>query len=143
MAKKCTKCGGPGPFHKNKASPDGLHPWCKSCRHSSYMSRQEAYVAASRSRYAANSDGIREHNSSPERRAVRAATMCLYRARNTDKVRARNLLNSAIRAGNIKRQPCEKCGCKRTSAHHADYSKPLEVQWLCIKCHGIAHRIGD
>lgn len=58
-----------------------------------------------------------------------------------DKYLARQLLASAIRSGRIIRQPCEIARCKRQSqAHHHDYGKPLEVQWLCIKHHKELHR---
>ena len=28
----------------------------------------------------------------------------------------------------------------RSEAHHRDYSKPLEVEWLCRPCHDDEHR---
>jgi hypothetical protein len=37
----------------------------------------------------------------------------------------------------IKKDRCEMCGeVKSTEKHHPDYSKPLQVQWLCKSCHG-------
>jgi len=37
---------------------------------------------------------------------------------------------------------CEKCNKKRfLEAHHEDYTKPLEVQWLCQSCHRKTHTV--
>lgn len=46
----------------------------------------------------------------------------------------------AIRSGQLVKQPCQVCGDPKSQAHHDDYSKPLEVQWLCSKHHGERHR---
>ena len=45
-----------------------------------------------------------------------------------------------ILKGNLKQKPCEKCGEKQAMTHHCDYNKPLEVMWLCSKCHAEWHR---
>lgn len=56
-----------------------------------------------------------------------------------EKVRARHALNHAVEAGRIVPQPCGKCHAPKAQAHHHDYSKPLEVEWLCAKCHSVEH----
>lgn len=45
----------------------------------------------------------------------------------------------AIAHGELVRQPCEKCGRSPAHAHHEDYSRPLEVQWLCPLHHKWEH----
>ena len=47
--------------------------------------------------------------------------------------------NKAMRTGKIKKEKCAICGSKRTQGHHEDYSKPLEVVWLCAYHHSHAH----
>jgi hypothetical protein len=51
------------------------------------------------------------------------------------KARAHSLVARAIAKGELVRQPCELCGDFPTEAHHEDYSKPLEVLWVCGDCH--------
>ena len=62
-----------------------------------------------------------------------------WRKRNPDAVRAHNAVARALRKGTLVRQPC-RCGNPRSEAHHPDYSKPLEVEWLCRRCHAEDHR---
>jgi transcriptional regulator with XRE-family HTH domain len=57
------------------------------------------------------------------------------------KNRARYLVNRAIKNRRLTRQPCEVCGEVGAEAHHEDYSKPLDVVWLCRPHHGERHRM--
>lgn len=55
---------------------------------------------------------------------------------------ARKIFNHHVEAGKILRaEKCEDCIrlCK-TEAHHEDYSRPLDVVWLCRPCHALRHR---
>ena len=59
---------------------------------------------------------------------------------------ARDKVSRAIKNGDLKREcQCFFCGGKEgIQAHHPDYSKPLDVFWLCTSCHGKLHTInGD
>ena len=56
------------------------------------------------------------------------------------KVSVRHLTLRAIGTGILIRQPCEVCGLEKVDAHHDDYTKPLEVRWLCRKHHNRHHK---
>ena len=45
----------------------------------------------------------------------------------------------AIRAGKIKKDICIICGNSKVHGHHPDYTKPLEVIWLCPLHHKQLH----
>lgn len=49
--------------------------------------------------------------------------------------------NAVARKRITKPALCEACGRpERLDGHHYDYTKPLEVVWLCKPCHGQVHR---
>ena len=54
---------------------------------------------------------------------------------------ARAAARKAVRRGNLKRQPCQRCQQPRSEMHHPDYSLPLYVVWLCRHCHRRLHQI--
>ena len=60
------------------------------------------------------------------------------RQRNTPRALAAAVLSRALWRGELKRGNCEKCG-KLGEAHHEDYSRPLEVRWLCPQHHLEVH----
>lgn len=62
------------------------------------------------------------------------------------KVRARSKVYVALASGRLEKRPCEAVDrhgrfCRRTPvhAHHEDYSRPLDVVWLCRCCHARRH----
>jgi hypothetical protein len=52
----------------------------------------------------------------------------------------RSYANVYLQRGFLKRLPCRVCGSLKSQMHHRDYSKPLEVDWLCRPCHLTEHR---
>jgi hypothetical protein len=44
-----------------------------------------------------------------------------------------------LRKGSLIKQPCEVCGTAEAEAHHKDYSRPLEITWLCKPHHLLEH----
>lgn len=59
---------------------------------------------------------------------------------------AYNKFRRAVIKGVLKRPSrCQGCreraiGRRRLHGHHEDYAKPLDVMWLCAKCHHERHR---
>lgn len=57
-----------------------------------------------------------------------------------EKIRARETARDAIKRGKMTRRPCVECGAPETEAHHEDYSRPLDVTFLCRACHLALHQ---
>ena len=58
------------------------------------------------------------------------------------KYKAYKITHNNIRRGTIvKPSICSICGKSAIiHGHHEDYSKPLEITWLCVNCHGLTRR---
>ena len=62
-----------------------------------------------------------------------------YNKKYPERYKAVHQLNRAIRTGKLERKPCIVCENPKSQGHHQDYSKPLEVIWLCAKHHKAVH----
>lgn len=112
-------------FHKQKASKDGLHPQCKACHRERYARTRERHLQK-----------CREYMDTEKGKAARARRS--YKAQLTPaKENCRRVTRAAIKSGELVRQPCEFCDkpAHLSEAHHEDYTKPLEVRWVCRQCH--------
>lgn len=53
---------------------------------------------------------------------------------------ARRKAQQAVKSKKLIKQPCINCKEPKSQMHHKDYSKPLDITWLCNKCHKQEHR---
>ncbi len=131
-------------FYKHPRMKDGRLNKCKNCckqeQNQTRKNRVEYYREFDRKRsgllhrvlarqeYAKTQNGKNAHKRAVEK----------YKSNNPQKVFANNVVNSAIKEKKIIPMPCVYCG-KKAHAHHEDYSKPLDVIWLCPAHHKKRH----
>lgn len=166
-APPCPKCGGLRTTFWNKTGARaGQHQYrCAPCKSKAdaashqkhrgqrnqrnreyYASTRERWQEYWRQRYAENPEPVRaralrhyyEHREEAIKRAKR------WEARNPERAhmgdQARYAVAKAIRHGVLARPAiCEQCGIsgKAIEGAHHDYSRPLDVRWLCKSCHSV------
>lgn len=64
-----------------------------------------------------------------------------WAAKHPERRKASHLVGNAVRDGKIKATPCHVCGAEKVEGHHPDYSRPLDVVWLCQPHHKQAHAL--
>lgn len=138
MRKPCIKCEDIKPlsdFHRHPETADGHVGICKVC-HSARMRRRRLETL----KEAQARD--RERASLPHRKGAAGEKNARYLAANPEKRKAHWRINNALRKKHIvKPTICSVCEVESlVHGHHDDYSKPLEVRWLCAFCHGAVHR---
>jgi ribosomal protein S27AE len=118
--KRCTACKERKPlsaFNRDRSRGDGLQPKCRQC------------------------DRDASRRASQRNPKTRRAKERAWRRRNPQKVKAHSAVAYALRSGRLVRpNACPECGEETlVEAHHPDYDKPLEVEWLCGPCHRVRH----
>jgi hypothetical protein len=105
--------------------------------------RERERYARQREQRLAAQQRWRESNPEVAAESMKAAK-AKWAARNPEKRKAQTAVGNAVRDGKLVRGTCERLHegtCKgRIEAHHEDYSKPLEVRWLCSRHHGQTRR---
>ncbi len=107
-------------FASDNSKSDGRTSFCKECRNKykkHYRSTDEGKQATKRFQF------------------VRSILQ-------PEKDEAKNKVANALASGSIhKPTSCEICNKETANlqAHHQDYSKPLDVNWVCKDCHAFVH----
>lgn len=119
--KKCNRCLILKPsscFYKDKTRPDGLQGSCSDCQR-----------VVKKKHFELNRKRIKKR-------------VDLWRENNKEKRHAHRMVELALLSGSIKK-PVKCSVCKkrrRLDGHHEDYSKPLDVTWLCREHHIARHK---
>jgi len=111
---------------------DGRLNICKECKRKYIANRPKDRIR----------EIERKRNQKPARKEFHKQNLKRWRQENPEKYRAqktrsmqkykaRNAVSNAVRDGRLERKPCEVCGSLEAEGHHEDYSKPLDVRWLC------------
>jgi ribosomal protein S27AE len=73
-------------------------------------------------------------------REIKQKSKRRWQSLNLEKHNADNKVRYALKMGKMQREPCQGCGSNQAVAHHEDYSKPLDVKWVCEHCHKAVHK---
>lgn len=115
----------------------GVQGECKACTKKRIRAREAKlaldpeWVIKDRARHREKSRRYRD--------AGRAKPQPSRRKINPEHKAANDIVSNAIRDGTLVRKPCCVCGKEDAQAHHEDYSKPLDVHWLCTRHHNDRH----
>lgn len=136
---RCTRHLPPTEFYVYRRT-GGLQSYCKACSKKSSMEHVKSEEAKQRHR-----EWERAWWQTQQGKACHARSSKAHALRHPTKMTARQAINHQVRVGKVIRPDyCKRCGIANTpiangrssiQAHHRDYSKPLEVEWLCPECH--------
>lgn len=159
---KCNKEKDLSEFYKHVKMADGHLNKCKECtredalkyriENRDHYTEYEKYRASlphrinARKSYANSPHGREVHNKIARKWASinnekRSISVKKWNDNNPEKREAYNAVYLALYHGNLVKQPCESCGAISAQAHHDDYSRPLDVRWLCSLCHADHHKV--
>lgn len=145
--RKCSHCKEEKPyssFSKQSKVKSGIRTICKACEkvyrdtHSPNTESKRESGRRPEAKLKKKERYIRDLNN-PKRKEQVLRAVNKYRDANKVKTKAHDMIKEALRKGEMTKSICVVCGDKDTHGHHPDYSKPLEVVWLCQRHHRDYH----
>lgn len=120
-------------FYKHPGMTDGHVNKCKECN------KKDVHIHRKNNLEAIRKYDI-ERSKLPDRKKSSSISNKKRKQLHPERKSAVHKVNYAISTGALVRQPCFICGDK-AQGHHPDYSRPLDVVWLCPTHHYEAHAI--
>ena len=138
--KTCFKCNTVKPlseFYKHSRMADGHLNKCQEC---TKKDSDENFKRKMLDPYWQIKERERQRKKEANRRDL-GITLKYKRKQLSPEIRKQKYgeYENAIRDGKIKQEPCAVCGSAKSQGHHEDYSKPLDVIWLCSRHHADRH----
>lgn len=127
--KKCSSCRNKkelSDFYSCPSRYDGVRAYCKQCTKVKQRNNREYYRLYQKQRALVDVD-FRKKRSEWSKKF------------DSNKKKVHQKLSYALKTGKIDKGTCSICGDIKVDGHHEDYSKPLEVIWLCRKHHKQLH----
>lgn len=144
MKKTCKTCE----IEKETSEFYNLHSVCKDCgvkkailynkvNYEKKRASDARYYVRHRARLLRRA---KAYIKTPSGKESRKKYQIKWHGENGEKKQAHSKVNFLIRCGEIKKLPCGRCGDGRfVHAHHEDYSRPLNIVWLCPLHHAERH----
>ena len=146
--KKCINCNTIkciSEYYKNPSVNGGISNVCKECRKKQskeYRDKNKNYYTKYFRSIANKPHRVEAKKKyAEENKKAKVAYIRTWRERNKHKKIAMQKVATAIRNGSMLKGRCCFCYGLDVQAHHHDYSKPLDVMWLCVDCHSATHRL--
>jgi len=159
--KNCSKCEevkSLDEFYIRTTSADGYNNLCKECIGKSVKGYSATAKGKEVSRRAVEKYRLTDKGKKVKREAVKRFFKT-HKGKKANKkagdkfikkypykIKAQRLLQYAVLSGTVlKPEKCEVCNINpslsgnKLHGHHDDYSKPLEVNWVCPQCHSDIH----
>lgn len=143
--KRCERLRPSDKFYDEPLKVSGKKGTCKDCFNAQGKTFRQAHKVQKRGRdwlwRRLHPDRVAAKDARYHQRypGLRGARTDAWQAKYPERRRAHIIVQGAIRTGRLIRpSQCVDCGHSgRIEGHHPDYSKPLEVQWLCKPCHAM------
>ena len=151
--KQCFKCLQEKPlseFYTHKRMADGHLNKCKQCAKLDVNKHRADNLSAARAydRSRGNEphrvEARAEYSKTDAYKKSHAASIKRWAGSHPDRRSASTATGNAIRDGRMIPWPvCSipECSNEKPQGHHPDYSRPLDVVWLCTKHHAEAHKM--
>jgi hypothetical protein len=156
-------------FNKNKTCHDGRETWCRECKSAymklyartekgisaqeRWKAKMSIYYKVDKSKktttgvYASpeekgRADRFRRYQQTDKGKEAFRRAASKYREKYPEKRACTSAFHSALLCGKILRpEACQECERSDVvlDGHHENYNQPLNVMWLCRKCHRSLH----